>query len=550
MIGTKVGQFTITQEIGDGGHAFVFRGKGDDGSDVAIKMLKPSVADEDNLEKRFVLEAEALKELNHPYIVGFHNYIFLNGYHYLVLEYMDQGSVEDLLDNMGPIPHRYAIPIFFKVLQAMQFSHEHKYIHRDMKPNNILINTGGEAKLSDFGIAKVVGGGQGYTKQGFVLGTTLYMAPEFISRGEVTVQTDIYALGVTFYEMLTNRKPFEFERDDEPLVNFVRRVCRGTPTRPTTYVDLPAPLERIVMKAIAQNPKERYRTAGEFAKDLEKTFPELVNRPIVIPRGTKRAMTNYVDMAAEGIQDLDLRPPSETSGGLGAGARAAIAVVVALIVGGLGFAAPRFLGDALGDTPEVTVQVIGAVLGLVLGAVAFFLLPKGKASDTYRPAAAAGAPPKKAPNRTEDSEDGILSSSELDDFSVSAEPAEEEPSVEDTIPFQNPSTKKMQPFKMTDASELKGYLQVTGGADKGRRFGLRPISRIGRDLRLDIRPHDQEISRHHAVLAFDGTGFTVEDLGSTNGTWVNERRITNRVRLVPGDTVRVGSTVMRFEYGD
>ena len=233
MIGTQVGRYKISQEIGDGGHAFVFKGEDDRGSSVAIKMLKPSIADEDNLEKRFLIEAEALKELQHKHIVHFEDYIFQNGYHYLVLEFMDQGSVENLFKTMGPVPPRYAVPIFYKVLDAIEYSHQHGYIHRDLKPNNILINSEGEAKLTDFGIAKVVGG-QNLTKQGYVLGTTLYMAPEFISQGVVSIKTDIYALGVTFYEMLTTRKPFEFEREDEPLVSFARRVCQGKPTPPST----------------------------------------------------------------------------------------------------------------------------------------------------------------------------------------------------------------------------------------------------------------------------------------------------------------------------
>ena len=105
MIGTKVGRYTIKEEIGDGGHAFIFKGiSGED--EVAIKMLKPSVADQDNLEARFVLEAEALKKLHHTHIVEFKDYVYQNGYHYLMLEYMDQGSVEDLIKTMGPIPPR------------------------------------------------------------------------------------------------------------------------------------------------------------------------------------------------------------------------------------------------------------------------------------------------------------------------------------------------------------------------------------------------------------------------------------------------------------
>ncbi|MEE9392063.1 MAG: FHA domain-containing serine/threonine-protein kinase [Planctomycetota bacterium] len=539
MIGTKVGQYSITQEIGDGGHAFVFRGEGE-GRSVAIKMLKPSVADEDNLEKRFVIEAEALKELVHPSIVGFHEYIFLNGYHYLVLEYMDQGSIEDLLDTMGPLAHRYAIPIFYKILQAMQFSHEHNYIHRDMKPNNILINSEGEAKLTDFGIAKVVGG-QNLTQKGFVLGTTLYMAPEFISQGKVTVQTDIYAMGVTFYEMLTNRKPFEFERDDEPLVNFARRVCKGESTPPSEFVDIPRDLERIVLKSLAQNTKERYKTAAEFAKDLAKSFPELVNRAIVIPKGTGRVMTRYHNIDEEGLSDL---LPDSGGPGMSTAMRGILAGAAGLVLAVAIAMLPKFWAGASEFLSESLRIGAGVGAGACLGLVLFKLLPKKSVSkqDWIR-----AANPK---SKDETPGGAGLSSSELEGFNAAADSVIPDVDMEDTIPFQDPGATSMgnKPFKMTDVSELEAYLVVTSGPDEGRRFGLRPVSRIGRDLRLDLRPHDPEISRHHAVLTFDGTGFTAEDLGSTNGTYVNEDRLTAKVRLKNGDTVRVGSTMMRFEY--
>jgi pSer/pThr/pTyr-binding forkhead associated (FHA) protein len=101
---------------------------------------------------------------------------------------------------------------------------------------------------------------------------------------------------------------------------------------------------------------------------------------------------------------------------------------------------------------------------------------------------------------------------------------------------------------MTETSELSAFLVVTEGDEKGKRFGLRPISRIGRDLRFDIRPHDSEISRQHAVITFDGTGFSIRDLNSANGTFVNEKRVELEKELRHGDVVRIGETTMRFEF--
>ncbi len=529
MIGTRVGKYTITQEIGDGGHAFVFKGEGPNGEAVAIKMLKPSVAGEDNLDKRFVLEAEALKKLKHPHIVDFHDYIFKDGYHYLILELMDQGSVEDLIKTMGAVPPRYAVPIFYHVLDAIDFSHNHGYIHRDLKPNNILINSEGKAKLTDFGITKVVGG-QNLTRKGFVLGTTLYMAPEFISQGVVSIKTDVYALGVSFYEMLTSHKPFEYEREDEPLRDFALRVCQGKATPPTAYKPMPPQLERIVMKSIAQNPKDRYKSAKEFRRDLARNFPDLINRDIVIPSG--RAMTRYVK-----IDDLKDLGPGDTARGRGAGGlapaiRAAIAATAFIVLLGASHFAPTWFPDELGRTSPGLIYGLGGGLALLVAFLLYFMLPRPRHHVRAAPAAAPAAP---APIEEEPSS----SSHDSEDSSI--------PEFEDTIPFAD-SFRSNKPVTMTENSELDAYLVVISGPDKGRRFGLRPVSRIGRDLRLDIRPHDPEISRHHTTITFDGRGFTVEDLESTNGTFVNEERVTGKRALKPGDIIRVGSSSMRFEF--
>jgi len=507
MIGTRIGDWLITEELGDGGHAFVFKGVRE-GEVAAIKMLKPSVANEDNLEKRFQIEVEALKSLDHPGIVGFKDYFFSGGYHYLVLECMDAGAIDHLLLANGPIEPRYALPIFYKILDGMSFAHSFGYIHRDIKPNNILLNKQGEAKVTDFGIAKVVGG-EDLTQQGFVLGTTMYMAPEYLSQGVVSPQTDIYALGVLLYEMLTNRKPFEFRSDDEPLVQFAKRVCMGKPTPPSAYRPVPPELEKILMKAISRDPKKRYRQVEKFQAELKKAFPELVERPIEIPEGRPKtsamAMPNVNGPAAGGTKPL--RPRFNPWLVLASS-------MVAGVVAGLIAVFVMELGSGL-----------AAVVGLLAAAVvlggAFAVERSRSPVPAYEAAPLVGSPPDQ-PDSGDD----------------------------DSVPFHG----GMQPqgeFQETNISELNAFLEVTEGKQPGKRYGLRPISRIGRDLRFDIRPHDQEISRHHSMLTFTGAGFVVKDTGSTNGTFVNERRLEpdQETDLSNGDILRVGRTSMRFEYG-
>jgi serine/threonine protein kinase len=459
VIGKRVGPYLIVEEIGDGGHAFVFKGmKGDE--PVAIKMLKPSATADAATEKRFLLEVEALKSLDHPNIVDFKDYVFLNNYHYLVMEFMDAGSTDQLLRIVGPVESRYAIPILNQVLQGVAHAHSLGYVHRDLKPNNILLNRRGQAKITDFGIAKVLGG-EALTKQGFVLGTTAYMAPEYLTHGRDSEQLDIYALGVTFYELLSGHKPFEFERDDESVAAFAARVIKEPPPPLSTHHPVPAELERVLMKAIEQDPRKRYKTADKFRQELAAAFPDLVNRPIQILHG--RPQTDV----------LQMRRRTERSG--------------------RGEATARPGGSSFWD------KIASVFRG---------------GDGSRRDANGSGEP---TPNRAV------------------------------RVPYLDELNEAAQ-MEMTGSSELAAFLVVTSGDEADKCFGLRPISRLGRDLRFDIRPHDAEISRQHAVITFDGTGFSIRDLNSANGTYVNDKRIELERELRHGDVVRIGNTTMRFDY--
>lgn len=455
MIGKRVGPYLIVEEIGDGGHAFVFKGmKGEE--PVAIKMLKPSATADPAIEKRFLLEVDALKHLDHPNIVGFKEYVFANKYHFLIMEFMDAGSTDVLLRSVGPVEARYAIPILNQILQGVAHAHSLGYVHRDLKPNNILLNRRGQAKITDFGIAKLLGG-EALTKQGFVLGTTAYMAPEYLTHGRDSEQLDIYALGITFYELLSGRKPFEFEREDESIAAFAARVIKEPPAALVTQHPVPAELDRIVMKAIEQDPRKRYKTADKFRQDLAAAFPDFVNRPIQILHG--RPQTDVLQIRRR-----------EQPHGLSTKRRA-----------------PDNLWERL-------VAMFGA--------------------------------------RSRSAQNG------------SGTPT---PNHAARVPYLDEMGERDQ-VSMTASSELSAFLIVISGDELEKRFGLRPISRLGRDLRFDIRPNDSEISRQHAIITFDGSGFSIRDLNSANGTFVNDKRIQFERELSHGDVVRIGNTVMRFDY--
>ena len=513
MIGSKVGRWLITEEIGDGGHAFVFRGE-DAGEVSAVKMLKPSVAAEDSLDKRFVTEAEVLRQLNHPAIVGFRDYIHKNGYHYLVLEYMDGGSIDEILDTQGPIEPRYALPLFCRVAEGVIHAHEFGYIHRDLKPNNILLNRAGEAKVTDFGIAKVVGG-ENLTRKGFVVGTTAYMAPEYLSQGVVSPQTDVYGLGVTLYEMLTNRQPFEHDAEKESVVAFVKRVCLTDPAVPSTYRPVPKTLERIVMKALHRDPKKRYKTVARLLQDIRTNFPELADRPVEMPEGRELRTSTFAMPEVEHTRGRDAARRTDAFRRAMSQAWIAAAVGAGIVAGLIGlFLAGAMIGILAGVVGVLAVLAAGWVTGSQRRARTRALASRTDAAHTIE---------------------------------ASVPVAQSEPE-EDSVPFH--AGRRQREMSQTNLSELSAFVVVVAGESLDTRFGLRPVSRIGRDLRFDIRPRDVEISRQHAAITFDGSGFVVRDIGSTNGTFVNEERVGGERRLHDGDIVRVGRTSMRFEYGE
>jgi hypothetical protein len=322
------------------------------------------------------------------------------------------------------------------------------------------------------------------------------MAPEYLSQGQVSAQTDIYALGVLIYEMLTGRKPFEFKSADEPLVAFAKRVCMGTPTPPSAYRPIPDALEKIILKAIARDPKRRFKDVDRFDADLRKAFPDLVDRPIVIPEGKPMTKQIAIQHAATPgpVRMPGIPNEAKTVGGLG----------LLLLICGAALPITTIAQGAL--------MLVG-VTGLVVAAM--------WTTRARRDAAQAAA---------------LLSSSEYVPDEGSSGP----------MPFHGGA--EDQSYAESNDSELKAFLVETTGPTVGKRFGLRPVSRIGRDVRFDIRPNDPEISRHHATLTFNGETFIIRDLGSMNGTYLNENRLVAELDtpLKPGDIVRVGRTSMRF----
>ena len=237
--------------------------------DVAVKVLRADLARDPSFYLRFRREAQNAAALNHPAIVA----VYDTGeaetpagpLPYIVMEYVDGVTLRDIVHNEGPIPPRRAIEIIADACQALNFSHNHGIIHRDVKPANIMISKGNAVKVMDFGIARALADHSSVTQTAAVIGTAQYLSPEQ-ARGEpVDARSDVYSLGCVLYEILTGEPPFV---GDSPVAVAYQHV-REDPVPPSTRnPDISPELDAVVLKALAKNPDNRYQTAAEMRVDL------------------------------------------------------------------------------------------------------------------------------------------------------------------------------------------------------------------------------------------------------------------------------------------
>jgi serine/threonine-protein kinase len=268
MIGEKIGRYQVTALLGKGGMAAVYKAHDDRlGRDVAIKLILPGFEHSEIFLKRFEREARSLAQLAHPNIVSVLDYGTHNGQPYLVMEYIAGGSLKDRVGK--PIPSIQAARWLAPVARALHYAHQQSIIHRDLKPANLLITQSGDLMLSDFGIAKLVDSeaSSQLTASGESIGTPAYMAPEQGLGKVVDARSDIYSLGVVFYEMITGRSPF---KADTPVAVMLKHVTEPLP-RPREFVpQIPEFVENALLTALAKDPVQRYPTMAAFADDLDR----------------------------------------------------------------------------------------------------------------------------------------------------------------------------------------------------------------------------------------------------------------------------------------
>src|SRR3954464_4127632 len=239
---------------------------------VALKILHEQYNEDDDFVERFKREARSVAQLQHPSIVTVIDRGEEEGRQYIVFEYIDGENLKELVVRKGRLGVRETLEIAIDVARALAFAHEHGLIHRDVKPQNVLLNGDGRAKVTDFGIARSVDVEHGVTQTGTVLGTSNYIAPEQASGQPVDVHTDVYSLGVVLYELLTGDVPF-------PGESFVAVAMKHVQEPPPNVLDVrgdvPLRVAAAIDRALEKDPAQRFPTMDAFAAELEACLAEL-----------------------------------------------------------------------------------------------------------------------------------------------------------------------------------------------------------------------------------------------------------------------------------
>jgi serine/threonine-protein kinase len=279
-------EFTPGSLLGEGGFAAVFRVRDNTlGRDVAVKVLDPALAPSPTLAERFVREAQTIARLEHPHIVPIYEVGKQGGLLYIVMRCVDGPSLRQLLARQQRLAVRDAASIARQVADALAYAHTEGVVHRDVKPDNILLDRHGHVLVTDFGIAKaaraVAAGGEQLTVEGMIIGTPQYMSPEQAAGEAVDGRSDVYSLGIVLYQLLAGTPPF----DGPSSAAILAKQLTAQPT-PITKVrdDVPGPLVGVLDRMLAKDPGARFQTAAAASQALVAALPTAARDTVRLPR--------------------------------------------------------------------------------------------------------------------------------------------------------------------------------------------------------------------------------------------------------------------------
>jgi serine/threonine-protein kinase len=309
MMGSRLGRWTIEQELGRGGMGRVYLARGEpDGQRAAIKVLSADLAQESGFVQRFQREIDTLSQLNHPNIVRFYEAGTHENVFYYAMEFVDGLNFEDLLVEKGRLPWKEVVATALQICPALKHAHDRGIIHRDLKPPNLLRTADGTVKLTDFGIAKVFAS-QHLTATGGIVGTAEFLSPEQAAGKPVTKRSDLYSLGVVLYMLLTGHPPFE----GESTVDLLHKHRFGQFDAPRKVVpEIPYELDEIVCQLLEKDPARRPADALMLQRKLEAVERRLGRKALYTNEGLATSPTlseNILDKLGKKEEEEEERAP-------------------------------------------------------------------------------------------------------------------------------------------------------------------------------------------------------------------------------------------------
>ena len=357
LTGKQFGPYQIVAPLGEGGMAAVYKAY-QPGMEryVALKVLPRNYADDAQFLARFQREAKLLAQLQHPHILPVFDFGQAEGYTYIVMPFIQSGTLTDQLKGT-PVPLPRIRQIITQVGEALNYAHARGMIHRDIKPSNILIDESGNCLLTDFGLARMVEDAVNLTSTGTIMGTPAYMSPEQGSGSRIDARSDIYSLGVVLFEMATGRVPYQAET---PIAVVFKHVQDPLPPARSINPDLPEAVELVILKSLAKNPEDRYQTAADMVRAIQSAVPEsqifaaaattIAQKPAAEPAPATASSSSVSEppeepapagatLVEEGMAPTMMSQPPKKRSGTPAWIWAVVGVVLLAVIAGGGYLA-------------------------------------------------------------------------------------------------------------------------------------------------------------------------------------------------------------------